>query len=76
MRSAHNVSTISQMKLDWRNDVILPPPPFIFVFSFSPEVSADTFSCSFGSNDTTGNVSDHQSFLSLIWHNLPYHGLG
>ena len=76
MRSAHNVSTISQMKLDWRNDVMLPPPPFIFVFSFSPEVSADTFSCSFGSNDTTGNVSDHQSFLSLIWHNLPYHGLG
>ena len=72
MRSARNVSTISQVKLDWRNDVILPP----FHFRLKPEVSADSSSCCFCSNDTTGNITDHQSFLSLIWHNLPHHGLG
>ena len=72
MRSARNVSTISQVKLDWRNDVILPP----FHFRLKPEVSADTSSCCFCSNDTTGNITDHQSFLSLIWRNLPHHGLG
>ena len=70
MRSARNVSTISQLKSEKRSNTELPR------FGFTPEVSADTSSCCFRSNDTTGNVSDHQTFLSLIWQNLPYHRLG
>ena len=45
-------------------------------FCWKPEVSADTSSCCFRSNNTTGNVNDHQTFLSLICPNLPYRGLG
>ena len=71
MRSARNESMISQMKSEKWCDTEPPLPRF----RLKPEVSADTPSCCFRSNDTTGNVRDHQNFMSLIWHNLPYHGL-
>ena len=70
MRSARNVSTISQRKSDKRSNTELSR------FRLKPEVSADISFCCFCSNDTTGNVSDHQTFLFLIWQNLPYHRLG
>ena len=70
MRSARNVSTISQQKSDKRSNTELSR------FRLKPEVSADISFCCFCSNDTTGNVSDHQTFLFLIWQNLPYHRLG
>ena len=70
MHSARNVSTISQLKSEKRSNTELPH------FGLKPEVSAETFSCCFRSNDTTGNVSDDQTFLSLIWQNLPCHRLG
>ena len=64
------ISTISQLKSEKLSNTELPHS------CLKPEVSADTSSCCFCSNDTTGNVSDHQMFLSLFWQNLPYHGLG
>ena len=70
MRSDRNVSTISHLKPEKRSNTELP------CFGLKPEASADTSSCCFRSNDTTGNVSDHQTFLSLIWQNLPCHRLG
>ena len=70
MRSARHVSTISQRKSDKRSNTELSR------FRLKPEVSADISFCCFCSNDATGNVSDHQTFLSLIWQNLPYHRLG
>ena len=45
-------------------------------FCLKSEVSTDTSSSCFCSNDITGVVGDHQTFLSLIWYNLPCHGLG
>ena len=69
MRSARNVSTISQRKSDKRSNTELSR------FRLKPEVSADISFCCFCSNDTTGNVSDHHTFVSIL-QNLPYHRLG
>ena len=73
MRSVRNVSTISQLKPEKRSNMLSIRIPR---FGLKPEVSADTSSCYFRSNYTTRNVSDHHTFLPLIWQNLPYHRLG